>query len=232
LRERASKVYGIFSVCVLLLLIWRTIMLVSTGDLKIDSVKFDSNYKFIQKKIIENSLMIWAKPDFSFLKKNIWEMEPYVKNFKLNGSELVLSLRKPFLILKNCENFFLISKDGVFLERLKNEDLLKIELPVLTTIGTEKSCLNFNERYIKNPKVIEFLKELSKIPEENFHLISEFDFLGMKVFLRKGIVIKVNEWSNFVENSGIIDDVLKYLDKGTIVQLLSNGRLLILPEER
>lgn len=97
---------------------------------------------------------------------------------------------------------------------------------------TEKGCLKFNERYIKDPKVIEFLEKLSEIPGEDFRLISEFDFFGMKVFLRKGIVIKVNEWSNFIENSGIIDDVLKYLDKGTVVQLLSNGRLLILPEER
>ena len=231
MRERVSKMYGFFSICVFLLLIWRTIILISTNEPRIYSVKFDDDYRFIPKQFIENSLMIWAKPDLNFLRNNIWEMEPYVKNFKLENNSLIISLRKPFLILRGCKSFFLISNDGVFLEKLKDEDLLRIDLPVIT-INSNDNCPSFSEGCIKDHKIVEFLGKLSNISQENFRLISEIDFTGMKVFLRKGIVIKVNKWSNFIENSGIIDDVLKYLDKGTVVQLLSNGRLLILPEER
>lgn len=106
LRERVSKVYGIIFICVFSMLTWRIIILNSANNLKIDSISFDNHYSFVSENSIQNSLMIWAKPDFSFLKENIWEMEPYVKNFKLSGNELILSLRKPFLILKDCDNFF------------------------------------------------------------------------------------------------------------------------------
>lgn len=229
LRERVSKIYGFFSILVLLGLLGRITFLISTNESKIYEIAFDDNYEFISKNFIENSLILWMKPNFDYLKKNIWEMEPYVKKFKLEGKKLVLSLRKPFLVVKNCENFFLISEDGVFLEKLRYEELLKINLPILSL---NHNCQNFLEKKIKDEKVIKFLKDLSRISKENFALISEIDFEGMKVFLRKGIILKVNEWSNFIENSGIIDDVLESQDKGTVVQLLSNGRLLILSEER
>jgi hypothetical protein len=229
LREKVSRIYGFFLILVALGLLGRIAFLISTNELKINKITFENNYEFISKRFIENSLMLWTKPDFAYLKKNIWEMEPYVKNFKLEGNELILNLRAPFLVVKNCKNFFLISEDGVFLEKLKYEELLRINLPIL---NLDNNCQSFLERRIKDEEVIKFLKDLSKISKENFGLISEIDFEGMKVFLRKGIILKVNEWSNFIENSGIIDDVLKSQDKGTVIQLLSNGRLLILSEER
>jgi len=232
LRERVSEIltfFLIFSFCLffyILVRIWDNATRIILTDVKV--LTDDPTVE----RFVKNSLLLWEKPVMRYLGE-IKELDTYLEKLDMrveNGNlRITVKVRKPIVCVqmrKDGNRYLLVSKDGYILEM--NESAIFEGFPVLYGVD-ERSKKDLR---IVDPDVIKFLRRFSKLDARTLDLLSSLDYEKMLVYMRKGIIMKVNNWSNFFDNVGMLEEIVRILPRGTMIQLLSGGRLLLLSRER
>ncbi len=145
------------------------------------------------------------------LSKLVLPSDPFIKSYKVEYADngvvnLILKERQPAFVLSTSKNYFLVSRDGIFLMKLSKADIYRA---TAYKIFFDLDPINLSDDEIINPKIISEIETILSYPDWFEKLILEVDIRKKTLYFVKGISIKFNDLNLNRSYEMVIDNLIK-----------------------